>query len=141
MLKIFKKTEVKIIFCLSFIPVIILFLTSKIPQNVHYEAFLSVSASLFGFLITVMSILLVFPDNGRIFLLKQHNDYELLFMIFLFSIFLQIIIFIFSLVGMLCNNFKFLNIIFIFVLNLSILFIILDIWILKRMINILCIKE
>ncbi len=141
MLKIFKKTEVRIIFVLSFIPIIILFFTNKVPQNIHYETFLSVSASLFGFLITVMSILLVFPDNGRIYLLKQHNDYELLFMIFLFSIVLQILIFIFSLIGMLCYDFKFLNIIFIFVLSLSILFTFLDIWILKRMINILCIKE
>ena len=88
-----------------------------------------------------MSILLVFPENGKIGLLKEHKDYESLFMIFLFSIVLQMLLFILSLIGIFCSDFYYLRIFTLFILILAILFIVLDLWILKRMINILFIEN
>lgn len=141
MFKIFKKKQSIRSLIISIILVLILIYFNKIPLELDYGIFLSISVSLFGFLITALSILLVFPENGRIGLLKQHKDYELLFMIFLFSIVLQVIIFSLSLIGTLFYDFYFMRIITLFFLILSLQFIILDLWILKRMINILFKEE
>lgn len=141
MFKIFKKKQSIRSLIISIILVLILIYFNKIPLELDYGIFLSISVSLFGFLITALSILLVFPENGKIGLLKQHKDYELLFMIFLFSIVLQVIIFSLSLIGTLFYDFYFMRIITLFFLILSLQFIILDLWILKRMINILFKEE
>lgn len=142
MFNFFKTMEVKIIFIISIIGVYGLINFNLIPTHIDYSIYLSISASLFGFLITTLSILLIFPDEGRIKLLKEHESYNMLFNIFLFAIFLEIILFLISLIGNLycIVNYEF-KIIFIWILLISILFIIFCIWIIKKLIDTLLNKE
>lgn len=142
MIKFFKTMEVVIIFIVSFIGIYGLIQYNYIPTCIDYGIFISISASLFGFLITTLSILLIFPDDGRIIILKEHESYKMLFDIFLFTIFLEILLFLISLIGNLycIPNYEF-KIIFIWILLISILFIILCLWIIKRLIDTLFNKE
>lgn len=142
MIKFFKTREVVIIFIVSFIGICGLIHYNYIPTCIDYGIFISISASLFGFLITTLSILLIFPEDGRIIILKEHESYKMLFDIFLFTIFLEILLFLISLIGNLycISNYEF-KIIFIWILLISILFIILCLWIIKRLIDTLFNKE
>ena len=73
-----KLRQIKILFISLIIESFIIFI---IPTNQFikfydsilssYSIMLSVSASLFGFLITFLSILLMFPEEGRVKLLKK----------------------------------------------------------------------
>lgn len=138
MINLFKIKEIQFIAIISLIIfIIILFYFDKISNiTICYETFLSISASLFGFLITTLSILIVFPDKGRMKILNNHNLYRYLFDIVIVSIILQFIIFIFSLIG---NLFSFKNIwisfLFIILIVMSLEFLLLDIWIIKKMIE------
>lgn len=138
MIDLFKIKEIQFIVIMSLIIfIIILFYFDKISNiTICYETFLSISASLFGFLITTLSILIVFPDKGRMKILNKHNLYRYLFDIVIVSIILQFIIFIFSLIG---NLFSFKNIwisfLFIILIVMSLEFLLLDIWIIKKMIE------
>lgn len=138
MIDLFKIKEIQFIAIISLIIfIIILFYFDKISNiTICYETFLSISASLFGFLITTLSILIVFPDKGRMKILNKHNLYRYLFDIVIVSIILQFIIFIFSLIG---NLFSFKNIwisfLFIILIVMSLEFLLLDIWIIKKMIE------
>ena len=131
MIDLFKIKEIQFIAIISLIIfIIILFYFDKISNiTICYETFLSISASLFGFLITTLSILIVFPDKGRMKILNKHNLYRYLFDIVIVSIILQFIIFIFSLIG---NLFSFKNIwisfLFIILIVMSLEFLLLDIW-------------
>lgn len=130
--------EIKYTFIISFILIVLGYYFECIPMDIDFTTFLSVSSALFGFLITTLSILLVFPDEGRIKILKKHESYGDVFTIFLLSICFQIIVFLISLFGNLYNiqNFNF-NLIFSWALLVSLLLIILDLWIIKNMIKIL----
>lgn len=136
MIDFFHIKEVKLIFFISFIFIIGFWIFNLIPVSIEYTTYLSVSASLFGFLITTLSILLVFPNEGRIGVLKKHKSFKNLFNIFIFSIFLQIILFSISLFGNLYNivDYK-LRIIFMWFLLISLMFIVLIVWIIKKMIE------
>ena len=142
MINFFRIIEVIIIFIASIIGICGLIFFNFIPSYIDYSIYISISASLFGFLITTLSILLIFPNEGRIKILKEHESYKMLFNIFLFTIFLEILLFLISLIGNLycisCYEFK---IIFIWILLISILFIILCLWIIKRLIDTLFNKE
>lgn len=139
--KFFKLSEIRITLIISIILCIILIYLNKIPSKLDYDIFLSISSTLFGFLITSLSILLVFPNEGRIKLLKRHNNYESVYQTFLISIIFLILLFILSLVGNFYGDFYIQRIVFLFFLILVLLFLILDLWILKRMINLLFIND
>ena len=136
MISFFNIKQVKLIGFISLICIICLIYFNLIPVSIEYTTFLSVSASLFGFLITTLSILLVFPNEGRIAILKKHKSFNNLYNIFIFSIFLQIILFSISLFGNLYNfqDYK-LNVVFIWFLLISLMFIVLIVWIIKKMIE------
>ena len=116
--------------------IIVLICLDLFPDKIDYTTFLSVSASLVGFLITTLSILLVFPNGGRMSILKKHKSYKQLFNIFILAISFQIILFIISLIGnlycVLNHTFK---ILFLWILLLSIMLLILCLWIIKKMID------
>lgn len=136
MINFFKIGEVKLIFFISFIFIIGLLYFNFIPVSIDYSIYLSVSASLFGFLITTLSILLIFPNDGKIGILKKHKSYKNVFSIFIFSIFLQIILFSISLFGNLYNLQDYnLNVVFLWILIISLMIIILIVWIIKKMIE------
>lgn len=107
-------------------------------MNDFYGTFAGVSASLFGFLVTALSIILVFPKKGRMKVLEKHRLYPTLFYGFILAIFSQILLFIFSLFGIFFSKiWEYQTTLFIIVLSVSILFLLLCIWILKMMLDVL----
>ena len=136
MINFFNIKQVKLIFSISLICIIGFWYFKWVPVSIEYATYLSISASLFGFLITTLSILLVFPNEGRISILKKHESYKDLFSIFIFSIISQFLLFSISLYGNLYDiqDYK-LKIIFLWVLLISLMFIVLIIWIIKKMIE------
>lgn len=136
MISFFNIKQVKLIGFISLICILCLMYFNLIPVSIEFTTYLSVSASLFGFLITTLSILLVFPNEGRIVILKKHKSFNNLYNIFIISIFLQIILFSISLFGNLYNfqDYK-LNVVFIWFLLISLMFIVLIVWIIKKMIE------
>lgn len=107
-----------------------------------YSIMLSVSASLFGFLITFLSIMLMFPDEGRVKLLKKDDLYVYLFYCLLFSILIQLLLFIICICGTLFGIIiPYQNKIYIIIIIFSILTMFLDLWILKNMIDVSQIKD
>ena len=103
----------------------------------YYGTFAGISASLFGFLITALSIMFVFPKKGRMKVLTKHRLYPTLFYGFLLAIIFQIILFAFSLFGIFFNKiWEYQTTLFIIVLSVSIMFLCLSILILKMMLDI-----
>lgn len=100
----------------------------------NYPAFLSLSAAFIGFLVTAFTILIAFPEQGRIKDLKKFNLYPQLYYFFIISILSQVLVLIVALIGLLFKitgpAYSFLMI---FVIILSVMFLILVIWVLKRM--------
>lgn len=144
-----KLRQIKILFISLIIESFIIFI---IPTNQFikfydsilssYSIMLSVSASLFGFLITFLSILLMFPEEGRVKLLKKDELYIYVFYCLLFSILTQLLLFIFCVLGTLFGIIlPYQNKLYIIIIIFSISTIFLDLWILKNMIDVLQIKD
>lgn len=132
-------TEVVVALILSFIISIVLFkligyydTSSAITSN--YSSFLPLSAAFIGFLITAFTIILAFPEEGRIKNLKEFEMYPELFYFFIIAINSQILVFIVAFIGLLfnCTNWLYLFIM-VWVLITSICFLILVVWVLKKM--------
>lgn len=100
----------------------------------NYGACVSLSATLLGFLITSFTILLAFPINYKIQLLKEHAMYPMLFGVFLLSIYTLIVLFILSIAGSLLHiiNFWYCGVL-VLMLIWSVLCVIRTVWILKKL--------
>lgn len=102
--------------------------------STNYSSFLPLSAAFIGFLITAFTIILAFPEEGRIKNLKQFEMYPELFYFFIISISSQVLVFIVAFIGLL---FQFTDWLYLFImiwaLITSISFLILVVWVLKKM--------
>lgn len=92
----------------------------------------SISVTLLGFLITSLVILLTFPENHRIRLIKKHPTYPKIYHYFLFTIMLYLALVIAS---FLISLFPTLFSLVLILLVWSTISLIRCIWILKRMID------
>jgi hypothetical protein len=133
------------------IPIIILIIVFSIlgvlffenfPLNKHYNVIASISGSLVGFLITSLSLIYVFPNEGRIIRLKKLEIYQKILFAFVFGIIFQLILFFISLIGMFFGTLiHFQNTIFLVVFIVSMYFLLFEIWVLKRLIDLTFVKE
>lgn len=111
-------------------------------MGLYYGTFASISASLFGFLITALSIMFVFPKKGRMKVLMKHRLYPTLFYGFVLAIIFQIFLFMFSLFGIFFDKVViYQNIIYVTILSISLFFLFICIWILKMLIDLTFEKE
>lgn len=102
----------------------------------NYGIFLSISATLMGFLITSFTILIAFPENNKIKTLKKHETYPSIYRAFLLSIKAQILLFVTSLLGLLSGfSQPIYCFIIVWALVLSIIFVRRAVWILKKLID------
>lgn len=102
----------------------------------NYGTYTSLSAAFVGFLITAFTILFAFPEEGKIKDLKNHRLYPHIFYLFIISIIAQVILFSFSLLGLLFQLESILYAIIVLITMVeSIMLLVLILWILKRMLD------
>lgn len=136
-----KLKEVIIAIILSFLVSTVLLIISSYYEKVsgiysNYSTFVSFSASFIGFLITAFTIMVAFPEEGKIAILKKSEGYPELFYLFIVSIISQVIVFIVSFTGLLFNLTDLIfSWLMITTIILSISFLILIVWILKKMLD------
>ncbi len=100
----------------------------------NYAAFVSLSATFLGFLITAYAILITFPESGKIRLLKEHKLYPSLFDAFLYGINVLIMYFVASLIGFILGISSFIFcIVTSFLLIYSVVWVLRIVWILRKM--------
>lgn len=137
MIETLKTKEMKIICILPVIIVLMLFY-SGVDFKINYGNYLGVIVSLMGSLFTALSILIVFPKEGKIQQLIKHPSYHKLLKTYLITIFALTVLFIVSIIGDIYGEVHyFQKILFIILLIFTILMIFLNFWILKKMIDLL----
>lgn len=141
MIKTFKIPEIKYILIFTIILTILVQISSvyyNFNIGIDYGLYLGVISSLIGFLFTALSILIVFPEKGKIVKLEKHELYPFLSKIFLLTIFSLLLLLIDLIIGNLWGeHIYFQKVIFLFLLIFSMMLILLDLWIFKRMIDLL----
>jgi len=145
-MNIFKVKELKDDFIMSIIISIVFFVITYY-FNLHFifhnmydslEIIITISITITGFLITSLTILLVFPENNRIKFIKKHKGYKYIFYGFILSIILFITVTILSIILKILffRSYYFLYLLItIFIWAIVSLF--RCIWLLKNMIDIL----
>lgn len=68
--------------------------------NTNFGTFVSLSSTLLGFLITAYAILITFPESYKIKLLKRNPLFQKLYETFIFTIYVLIVLFLVSLIGL-----------------------------------------
>ena len=99
------------------------------------------SVTLLGFLITILGIFISMDNRGRIILLKDRDDYHLLFDYFIFSIIAHMLLCLISMFGLFNYKLLCLDYIFVFCLSLAIISMIYDINFIYRFIHISLIED
>lgn len=69
----------------------------------NHATYVSLSATLLGFLVTAYTILVAFPTNYKVNMLKKHKNYFMLFDVFYFAINLLVILLALGLIGLIFN--------------------------------------
>lgn len=107
--------------------------TSLSNFSLHYDALISLSSTLLGFLITALAILITLPSTETIEKFKRHTMFPMLFGTFLLTIYIFLIFLILSLIALLLlpNN-LILSWILIFFLIYSMISFMRILWILKN---------
>jgi hypothetical protein len=109
MRKIFKIDEVKSALVISIVLTLLLivYINMHCSEDVvamhiadNYGTFISLSATLLGFLITAYTILIAFPENYKIAILRQHKLYPILYEVFHFTAMLLLAFLITSIIGL-----------------------------------------
>ena len=143
---IFKVKEIKndfiisVILSMIFLFIIYYFNLNFIFYNIYDNlgVIITIGITMTGFLITSLTILLIFPENNRIRFIKKHSTYKHIFYTFILSIMLFVIMSILGFILKVLMPFRssyFLPpLIFIFIWSIMTLF--RCIWLLKRMIDI-----
>jgi hypothetical protein len=109
----------------------------------NYWNYVSLSATLLGFMITAFTIFISFPSNFKMKLLSKNENYPLLIAAFLWTIYLLIILLASSISGVFVDlpNFPYLyeiaSFLFLFILNWSLVSVLITIWILKRVVDLI----
>ena len=110
----------------------------SINKDTIFPLLATISGTLLGFIITVMSIIIVFPETKRIRVLKQSNQYKTVLKVYLSAVKYLSAMIIFSIIGLGFNGY--LEMIFSFIvlglLIVSFFRIWRCIWVLKKMIEI-----
>ena len=146
-MNIFKVKELKNDFIISTIVSIIFFIIIYY-FNLHFifhniydslEVIITISITITGFLITSLTILLVFPENSRIKFIKKHKGYKYIFYAFILSIILFVTVSILSFILKILVFFR--TYYFLYLLITIFIWAIVSlfrcIWLLKKMIDIL----
>jgi len=135
----FKVQELRIEALISIALLIILIFYLIYTNNlkaIHgdYWDYISLSATLLGFLITAYAILVTFPENHKIRALKANTKYIYIFDIFLFPVYPLLALLVFSLIGsfLKINNVVY-DVILVFTLIWSVVGVITTIWVLKEL--------
>ncbi len=141
MINTIKISEIKWIIIVTLSLTFVIYILSyyfNINIEIDYRAYLGIIASLIGFLFTAISIIIVFPEKGKITKLEKHKLYPVLLKIFLLTLFSLMILLCLLIFGDLFGEyFYFQKMLFIFLLILSLFLIFCDLWIFKRMIDLL----
>ena len=144
---IFEVKELKNDFIISIVMGIVLlmlihyfnlnFVFHNIYENL--EVIITISVTMTGFLITSLTILLVFPENNRIKFIKKHTGFIYIFYAFILSIMLFITVSILSFALKILISFKsyFFLYLLIIIFSWAIVSLFRCIWLLKKMIDIL----
>lgn len=113
------------------------FVFHNIYENL--EVIITISVTMTGFLITSLTILLVFPENNRIKFIKKHTGFIYIFYAFILSIMLFITVSILSFALKILISFKsyFFLYLLIIIFSWAIVSLFRCIWLLKKMIDIL----
>jgi len=113
------------------------FVFHNIYENL--EVIITISVTMTGFLITSLTILLVFPENNRIKFIKKHTGFIYIFYAFILSIILFITVSILSFALKILISFKsyFFLYLLIIIFSWAIVSLFRCIWLLKKMIDIL----
>lgn len=99
----------------------------------NYGTFISLSSTLLGFLITAYTILIAFPENYKISILRQHRLYPILYEVFHFTAMLLLAFLITSIIGLVLGVSNIIYSYFlIFILIFSLFLVFRVIWILKQ---------
>lgn len=109
--------------------------TNKL-ETIHgdYWDYISLSATLLGFLITAYAILVTFPENHKIRALKSNKKYVYIFDVFLFPVYPLLALLILSLVGSFLKiNNEIYDTVLVFALIWSVVGVIETIWVLKEL--------
>jgi hypothetical protein len=105
-------------------------------ETIHgdYWDYISLSATLLGFLITAYAILVTFPENHKIRALKANKKYVYIFDVFLFPVYPLLALLILSLVGSFLKiNNQIYDTILVFMLIWSVVGVIETTWVLKEL--------
>lgn len=99
-----------------------------------YWDYISISATLLGFLITAYAILVTFPENHKIRVLKANRKYKYVFDIFLLPIYPLISLLLLSLIGFFLDvNQPIYDLAITFMLIWSVVGVIETVWVLKEL--------
>jgi len=109
----------------------------------NYWNYVSLSATLLGFMITAFTIFISFPSNFKMKLLSMNKNYPLLIAAFLWTIYLLIILLASSISGVFIDLphlpylYELSSFLFLFILDWSLVSVLITIWILKRIMDII----
>lgn len=144
---IFKIRELRNDFITSVATVVLLFFVDAFFINLNFifdniynsfEAIMSIGATMTGFLITALTILLVFPENSRIRFLKTHPTFTHIFDAYILAISLFVSMFVMSFFLEILAPFRlpYLGYLLVFVIVWSIVSLFRCVWLLRRVIDV-----
>lgn len=147
-LTLFKVPEIRRGFLMSFLFSVLLWYYVYVNNKFYiiydnYWNYVSLSATLLGFMITVFTIFISFPSNFKMKLLSMNKNYPLLIAAFLWTIYLLIILLASSISGVFIDLphlpylYELSSFLFLFILDWSLVSVLITIWILKRIMDII----
>jgi hypothetical protein len=147
-LTLFKVPEIRRGFLMSFLFSVLLWYYVYVNNKFYiiydnYWNYVSLSATLLGFMITAFTIFISFPSNFKMKLLSMNKNYPLLIAAFLWTIYLLIILLASSISGVFIDLphlpylYELSSFLFLFILDWSLVSVLITIWILKRIMDII----